>query len=387
LKPAAEMQAEAGKKAVIAMSGGVDSSVAAWFMKSRGCECIGITLKLFDTGTVSPETPSEICGDNGNSAGWAAAGRNRGCCSLADINDARAVAFRLGMPHYVLNFSKDFEEQVIRRFVESYERGITPNPCIDCNRYIKFSRLLRRIRELDFDYIVTGHYARIEKTGNRFLLKKALDAKKDQSYVLYVMTGEQLARTILPLGTVTKDEVRELALEQGFVNAKKGDSQDICFVPGGDYGRFIEYYRGTAGAGGNVIDQSGRVLGKHRGHIRYTLGQRRGLGLSFPVPMYVSAKSAADNTVTLGPESSLYTRTLSAGCINLIVCDALTGPLRVTVKTRYLQKEQPATAIQEEEDRLRINFDSPQRAITPGQAVVLYDGDVVIGGGTIVDTE
>jgi tRNA-specific 2-thiouridylase len=381
------MKAEAGKKVVIAMSGGVDSSVAAWLMKSRGCECIGITLKLFDAGTVFPETPPEICGDNGNSAGCAAAGRNRGCCSLADINDARAVAFRLGMPHYVLNFSKDFEEQVIRRFVESYERGATPNPCIDCNRYIKFDRLLRRIRELDFDYIVTGHYARIEKTGNRFLLKKALDAKKDQSYVLYAMTGEQLARTILPLGTVTKDEVRKLALEQGFVNAKKGDSQDICFVPGGDYGRFIERYRGTAGAGGNIIDQSGKVLGKHRGHIRYTLGQRRGLGLSFPVPMYVSAKSAVDNTVTLGPESSLYTRTLSAGCINLIACDTLTGSLRVTVKTRYLQKEQPATAIQEEKDRLRINFDSPQRAITPGQAVVLYDGDVVVGGGTIVDTE
>ncbi|MDR1374487.1 MAG: tRNA 2-thiouridine(34) synthase MnmA, partial [Treponema sp.] len=262
------MKAETGNKAVIAMSGGVDSSVAAWLMKSRGYGCIGITLKLFDSGTVAPETPPERRGD-GNAPGCAAVGRNRGCCSLADINDARAVALRLGIPHYVLNFTKDFEEQVIRRFVETYESGATPNPCIDCNRYIKFDRLLQRVRELDFGHIVTGHYARIEKTGDRFLLKKALDAKKDQSYVLYAMTGEQLARTILPLGTITKDEVRRLALEQGFINAKKGDSQDICFVPGGNYGRFIEHYRGTAGAGGNIIDGAGRVLGRHRGHICY----------------------------------------------------------------------------------------------------------------------
>jgi tRNA-specific 2-thiouridylase len=385
----------AGKKAVIAMSGGVDSSVAAWLMQRRGCGCIGVTLKLFDnvvlSGAVSsaadvmpPAAGDAVSGVPPVPEGSAGCGgRNRGCCSLADVNDARAVAFRLGMPHYVLNFSRDFEEQVIRRFVESYERGLTPNPCIDCNRYIKFSRLLRRVRELDYDYLVTGHYARIEKSGDRFLLKKALDPKKDQSYVLYAMTREQLARTILPLGTLTKDEVRRIALEQGFVNANKSDSQDICFVPGGDYGRFIENYRGAAGPGGDIIDRSGRVLGRHRGHLRYTLGQRRGLGLSFPIPMYVSAKSATDNTVTLSPESSLYTRSLSARDINLIACDTLAAPLRVSVKTRYLQKEEPALAVQEEEDRLRIIFDRPQRAVTPGQAAVLYDGDLVVGGGTI----
>jgi tRNA-specific 2-thiouridylase len=360
-----------GKKALIAMSGGVDSSVAAWLMLEQGWDCAGVTLKLFDRG--------DIAGEN---AGSAPSPEYRSCCSLADVNDAREVARRLGIPHYVLNFSADFKERVMRRFVESYESGVTPNPCIDCNRFIKFDRLMRRMRELDFDCLVTGHYARIEKAPGRWLLKKALDSKKDQSYVLYAMTQEQLAAAAFPLGSMTKRETRKIALERNFCNAEKQDSQDICFVPGGDYGRFIEAYTGRPLKEGNITDGSGTVLGRHRGQARYTIGQRRGLGLSFPIPMYVSAKSAADNTVTLGPEESLYAKSLVAEDLNLIACGFL-DRLRVTVKTRYLQTEQRATVEQIGEDRLRIDFDEPQRALTAGQAAVIYQGDVVIGGGTI----
>jgi tRNA-specific 2-thiouridylase len=347
-------------KAVIAMSGGVDSSVAAVLSLERGYDCIGVTLKLYR-------------------------GESR-CCSLQDVNDAKAVAFRLGMPHYVLNFTGDFDEQVIRRFAAVYEQGGTPNPCIDCNRYIKFNLLLLRARQLDFDYLVTGHYARIERdpAGGRFLLRKALDDKKDQSYVLYCLTQEQLERVRFPLGELSKSEVRKIAGQKQLVNAAKSDSQDICFVPDGDYGTFIEGYTGRTYPAGDIIDLEGRVLGKHRGIIRYTIGQRRGLGVAANTPVYVADKSAANNTVTLGPESSLYSKTLIANDLNLIACAEIKKPMRVTVKTRYLQSEQSATAEQTGEDTLRVEFDKPQRAVTPGQAAVLYDGDVVIGGGTIV---
>jgi tRNA-specific 2-thiouridylase len=356
-------------KALIAMSGGVDSSVAAWLMKKADYECVGVTLKLFTNEDIGEES--------------SCSSPRRGCCSLADINDARNVAYRLDMPHYVLNFAGDFKEQVIRRFIETYEKGGTPNPCIDCNRYIKFERLLLRAKQLNFDAIVTGHYARVEKSGSRYLLKKPADTKKDQSYVLYCLTQEQLAHTWFPLGDLTKSQVRDLALAQGFVNARKRDSQDICFVPGGDYGGFIEHYTGKFYEEGAVVDREGRVLGKHRGLIRYTIGQRRGLGISSSTPLYVAAKSTAGNTLTLGPEDSLYAKALRADNINLISCAALKTPLRVTAKTRYLQAEQGAVAEQIGEDTLRVEFDKPQRAITEGQAVVLYDGDVVVGGGTI----
>jgi tRNA-specific 2-thiouridylase len=365
------------EKAVIAMSGGVDSSVAAWLMKERGFDCIGVTLKLFSNNDIG------ALGSSSCTVG------KRGCCSLEDVKDAKAVAFALGMPHYVLNFSEDFKDQVIRRFIETYEAGETPNPCIDCNRYIKFEGLLRRAKQLDFEYLVTGHYARIERegAGGRFLLRKSLDTKKDQSYVLYAMTQEQLAHTQFPLGEMTKSQVREIALERGFINAKKQDSQDICFVPDGDYGRFIEEYTGKRCEEGNIIDRDGNILGRHRGLIRYTIGQRRGLGLSFPEPMYVSAKSTAANTLTLGPESSLYAKALLADRLNLISRPSLDRPLRVRVKTRYLQAEQWAVAEQLAPDRLRIEFDQGQRAITAGQAVVLYEEDLVVGGGTILRAE
>jgi tRNA-specific 2-thiouridylase len=341
------------------MSGGVDSSVAAALMQEEGYRCAGVTMKLFS-------------------------GESR-CCSLADVNDARNVAFGLGIPHYVLNFQDEFGDKVIRRFVEIWERGETPNPCIDCNRYIKFNLLLLRARQIDFDCLATGHYARIgeDRASGRFLLRKALDAKKDQSYVLYCLSQEQLRAVRFPLGDLTKEAVRRMAEERRFINAGKQDSQDICFVPSGDHGAFIEGYRGREAAEGDIIGIDGRRLGRHRGLVRYTIGQRRGLGVAAGEPLYVAAKSTADNTVTLGPDRSLYARSLDAHDLNLIACDRIEGPLRVRVKTRYLQQEQAAWAEQTGDDTLHIEFDEAQRALTPGQAAVLYDGDYVVGGGTI----
>jgi tRNA-specific 2-thiouridylase len=368
------------EKAVVAMSGGVDSSVAAWLTLEQGADCIGVTMKLFDT--------DDVHGSGSYSCSPGPSVPHNGCCSLADVTDAKLVAHRLGIPHYVLNFADDFRDQVIRRFIETYEAGATPNPCIDCNRYVKFARLLQRAKQLGFDAIVTGHYARVAKDAGsgRFLLKKGMDGKKDQSYVLYAMTQEQLACCRFPLGELTKREVRDIAAARGFGNAKKQDSQDICFVPDGDYGGFIERYTGKRYPGGDVLDQNGVVLGRHKGFVRYTLGQRRGLGVAAGIPLYVAGKSAADNTVTLGPDSSLYTKFLIADQINLIACAELKKPLKVAVKTRYLQAEQDGVAEQTGPGSIRVDFDKPQRAVTPGQAVVFYDGDVAVGGGTIRET-
>jgi tRNA-specific 2-thiouridylase len=357
------------QKAVIAMSGGVDSSVAAALMLRQAYDCIGVTLKLYSGEGALPGTE----------------GPPRGCCSLADVNDARQAAHRLGLPHYVLNFTARFRDEVIRRFVEAYEGGLTPNPCIECNRRIKFEGLLYRALELDYDVLVTGHYARIEEDrgSGRFLLKKALDEKKDQSYVLYCLTQEQLRRTRLPLGAMTKAQVRELAAELGFANAEKPDSQDICFVPDGDYGGFMERWTGKTYPPGDIRDAAGTLLGRHRGIVRYTIGQRRGLGVAANRRIYVCAKDLETNTVILGREADLYSKTLIAEDINLIAMERLDRPLRVRVKTRYLQAEQWATAEQTGEDRIRVEFDEPQRAITAGQAAVMYDGDLALGGGTI----
>jgi tRNA-specific 2-thiouridylase len=356
------------KRAMIAMSGGVDSSVAAYLMKAGGYDCTGITMKLFSNEDIGVEDSA--------------------CCSLKDTDDARGVAWRLEIPHYVFNFSEDFERRVIRRFVEAYGRGDTPNPCIDCNRYIKFERLFARARLLEYDFVVTGHYARIEWNGEkgRFALKKALDDAKDQSYFLYALTQEQMAHTLFPLGGLRKTEVREIAREQGFLNARKRESQDICFVPEGGYADFIERYTGEKDAPGDFIDgRSGRVLGRHKGHIRYTVGQRKGLGMSFPRPMYVCGKSPADNTVTLGGEEALYSRGLIASDFNWVVRPP-DAPVRVAAKTRYRQAERPATAerLEDGSGSVRVEFDEPQRAVATGQAVVLYDGDELAGGGTIV---
>ena len=355
-----------GRRTLIAMSGGVDSSVAAYLLTAQGQPCTGVTMKLFHNETVGLD-------------------RARSCCSLDDVEDARSVAYQLGISYYVFNFTARFEKDVIGRFITAYENGVTPNPCIDCNRHLKFDRLYHRARELGYDQVATGHYARItrDEVSGRYLLKKARDRDKDQSYVLYTMTQEHLAHTQFPLGEMTKSEVRQLAASLGFVNARKRDSQDICFVPQGDYADFILRHTGKSYPEGDFIDRDGRVLGRHRGIIHYTIGQRRGLGLSFPEPMYVCAIDPAANTVTLGREVELYTRILTAGDLNLIALSRIETPLRLKAKIRYRQAEQWATVMQTGADTLRLEFDEPQRAVTKGQAVVLYDGDTVVGGGTI----
>jgi tRNA-specific 2-thiouridylase len=272
---------------------------------------------------------------------------------------------------------------VIDRFITVYENGGTPNPCIDCNRFIKFNSLLFRAHSLDYDYLVTGHYAQTEESGDRFLLRKSVDEKKDQSYVLYAMTQEQLRYTVFPLGEMRKEETRKIAEEKGFINAAKHDSQDICFVPDGDYGAFMERRRGKEYPEGDILDVEGNVIGRHRGFVRYTLGQRRGLGVAGGEPLYVCAKSRERNTVTLGTEKHLFSRRLVADDLNLIAYNTIEKPMRVTVKTRYLQKEEPATVEQTAPDRIHIVFDNEQRSVTPGQAAVMYDGPYVVGGGTI----
>ena len=356
-------------KALIAMSGGVDSSVAACLMQEQGYECFGVNMKLFRNEEIGLS-------------------EEHTCCSLADAEDARSVAYRLHIPFYVFQFSERFRECVIEPFVRAYENGETPNPCIDCNRYLKFDLLFRRAKELGADYLVTGHYARLERdsSSGRVLLKKAVDRTKDQSYVLYAMTQEQLCHTLFPLGELTKTEVRRIASEHGFVTAQKHDSQDLCFAAGGEYADFIERYTQKKYPPGDILDEKGNVLGQHEGIIRYTLGQRRGLHIAAGEPLYVSAIDCTGNTVTLSPNSSLFTDTLTVRQMNMISVPCLTEPMRLRVKIRYRQPEQWATVMQTGEDELQIRFDTPQRAVTRGQAAVLYDDDVVVGGGTIRET-
>jgi len=279
----------------------------------------------------------------------------------------------------------EFEDKVIRDFVQAYETGLTPNPCIQCNRHLKFEFFLHRAKILGCEKIVTGHYARIsknEETG-RYLLRKAADESKDQSYVLYCLTQEQLAHTCFPLGELTKEDARRVASERGFLNARKRDSQDICFIPDGDYVAFMERYTGKQYESGDFLDLSGKKVGTHRGAVCYTLGQRKGLGLAMGAPVYVCAKDMAANTVTVGPNEALFATTLRADNWNWFPFESLTQPLQVTARARYNQKEQPATVYPEDSGFARVVFDNPQRAITPGQAIVLYQGDIVVGGGTI----
>ena len=346
-------------KALIAMSGGVDSSVAALMME--GNDRVGCTMRLFD-------------GEGGFEST---------CCSLDDVEDARAVCRRMGIPFHVFNFKQDFEEKIIRKFIDSYRRGLTPNPCIDCNRCMKFDRLYDRARELGCDCIVTGHYARIEEQDGKYLLKKAADPSKDQSYVLYSLTQEQLSRTRFPLGGLTKDEVRRIAQENGFLNAEKPDSQDICFVPDGNYAAFIERHGGEIKPG-DFLDADGRVLGRHKGITHYTIGQRKHLGISVGRPIYVVGIDAAHNTVTLGDEELLFRNEATVTDFNWISGEAPSEPIHCKAKTRYRQTEQPATASVCGDGTVKLVFDAPVRAVTPGQAAVLYDGNTVLGGGTII---
>lgn len=353
-------------RACVAMSGGVDSSVAAVLLLQQGYELSGVNLRMFH---------NEDLGQS----------RERTCCSLADAEDAALVARRLGFPFYVFDFSQVFRDTVIRNFVQEYQAGRTPNPCAECNRSVKFGALLQRARTLGCDYLATGHYARVEQdpSSGRYLLKRAADRSKDQTYFLYMLTQEQLAHTLFPLGGLCKTEVRQIAEAHDLVNARKHDSQDICFVPDGKYADFIERTVGSPAPAGPFLDREGRVLGQHKGLIRYTLGQHKGLGLSTEEPLYVLEKDAAANTIRLGPDSALWTRQLTAEQVNLISLPELTAPLRVTAKTRYSQRESAAVLEPMPGGQIRLTFDEPQRAITPGQAVVFYDGDVVVGGGII----
>ena len=355
------------KKAIIAMSGGVDSTVAAYLMIEKGYDCIGATMKLFQNEDVGVP-------------------REHSCCSLDDVADARNAAYAMGMKHYVFNFADRFKEVVIEPFVRAYETAVTPNPCIECNRYLKFEKLFDRMRELGYDYVVTGHYARIsyDEESGRYLLKKAIDETKDQSYVLYSLTQDQLSHVQFPLGELRKTQVREIAEQQGFVNAHKSDSQDICFVQDGSYRDFICQYRGHGYPEGDFVDLEGHVLGRHKGIIGYTIGQRKGLGLALPKPMYVVRVCPEANQVVLGYNEDLFTTTLTADHLNLISVAEIREPMRVTAKVRYRHKEAPATVTQIGSDTIRVVFDEPQRAITAGQAVVLYQGDIVVGGATII---
>jgi tRNA-specific 2-thiouridylase len=341
-------------KLAVAMSGGVDSSVAAWLLREQGYDLTGVTLRL------------------------------HGCAGMEDASDARAVAEQLGFGHHVFDLSDQFRTCVMDHFVSEYERGRTPNPCVECNRRVKFGALLDKALELGADAIATGHYARIEAQNGRYLLRKALHPEKDQSYVLWGLNQFQLGHTVLPLGGLSKEEIRAAAAGHGLVSAHKSDSQDICFVPDGDYAAFIRRHTNRDYPCGEFLSPCGKVLGQHEGIVNYTLGQRRGLGVSSNQGrLYVTDIDPQANTVVLGPNEDLFSTTLVADSINLIPFDSIPSPMRLKAKVRYRMPEQPCTVEQTGPDTIRVTFDQPQRAITPGQSVVLYQGDLVVGGGTI----
>lgn len=342
------------KRVLIGMSGGVDSSTAAYLACQEGYCCTGATMELVSGG--------------------------------ADAADARSVAQRLGMEHVVLPFQQAFSQQVIQPFVDSYEKGLTPNPCIRCNQALKFGVLLDWALERGYDYVASGHYARLRRDENtgRYLLYQAADPAKDQTYFLAGLNQRQLSHILFPLGELTKQQVRQIAESQGFVNARKRDSQDICFIPDGDYAAFLERFTGKTYPQGTYLDLQGQPLGQHQGAVRYTIGQRKGLGIALGQPMYVCGKDMACNTVTLGPNEALYAQALLASDWNWLPFPALTAPMAVTAKIRHSQSSQAATVYPEADGTARVVFAEPQRAITPGQAVVLYQGQMVVGSGTIL---